>query len=223
MEDKYNSNLTRYVSPLVSVYLLTNIHMRPKKFTDEEILSQTRECLLKFGAGVSTQKIAAALGMSQANLFKRFGTKSNLIRRALIHRVSNHSIFLLLQKEPTQEAIPQQLHTLCDALLKFYEDLVPTVMMMRSMGFDIVSEKTCDADHPAVLMRKLLTEWFLCLHKQSRIRAISVESIALSVLGAMQHRAFRKHIIGDAMLQSNDQFIHSIVEVFWRGISPGES
>ena len=197
--------------------------MRPKKFTDEEILSKTRDCLLKFGAGVSTQKIAAALGMSQANLFKRFGTKSNLIRRALIYPVSNHLIFSLLQEKPSLQTVPKQLYTLCVSLLKFYEDLVPTLMMMQSVGIPIESEPICGVEHPAILMRKRLTEWFSCLHKQSLIRSISVESIALAVLGAMQHRAFRKHIIGDTMLQSDEQFIHSIVEVFWRGISPGES
>ena len=57
--------------------------MRPKKISDEDILEVARQCLMEQGSGVSTQFIADRLGVSQATLFKRFGTKLKLLQAAL--------------------------------------------------------------------------------------------------------------------------------------------
>ena len=57
--------------------------MRPRKISDEDILDVARECLLEQGVNVSTQVIAKRLGVSQATLFKRFGTKVKLLQMAL--------------------------------------------------------------------------------------------------------------------------------------------
>ena len=67
--------------------------MRPKKITDIDILSCTRNCILRFGVSVSTQTIADELGVSQATLFKRFGTKDALIQKALLQPIVEHRIF----------------------------------------------------------------------------------------------------------------------------------
>ena len=52
--------------------------MRPRQFTDEDILTATQACILELGPSVSTTVIAGRVGMSQAALFKRFGTKEKL-------------------------------------------------------------------------------------------------------------------------------------------------
>ena len=62
------------------------------------------------------------------------------------------------------------------------------------------------------------------LQEENRIRPISAESFALALLGAIQHRAFRRHILHDqTMTNSDDAFVSSVVDLFWRGISQGES
>ena len=58
--------------------------VRPRQFTDEQILASARKSLLEHGPGVSTAKIAKAVGMSQAALFKRFGSKEDLLIAALM-------------------------------------------------------------------------------------------------------------------------------------------
>ena len=46
--------------------------MRPRQFSDDELLQTARRCFLEHGPGVSTGLIAEELGVSQAALFKRF-------------------------------------------------------------------------------------------------------------------------------------------------------
>ena len=58
--------------------------MRPKKVSDEYILQTVRRCLVEQGGSVSTQFIADQVGVSQATLFKRFGSKSNLLQSAIL-------------------------------------------------------------------------------------------------------------------------------------------
>ena len=52
--------------------------MRPKKVSDEDILQTVRRCLVEQGGSVSTQFIADQVGVSQATLFKRFGSKQSV-------------------------------------------------------------------------------------------------------------------------------------------------
>jgi AcrR family transcriptional regulator len=56
---------------------------RSKTISDDEVLSRAREVLVKQGAAVSTSEIAKHVGLSQATLFQRFGSKNKLLARAL--------------------------------------------------------------------------------------------------------------------------------------------
>ena len=56
---------------------------RPRQVSDEDILTAAKEILLEHGAKASTTAIAKAVGLSQAALFKRFGTKLDLVKAAL--------------------------------------------------------------------------------------------------------------------------------------------
>ena len=98
--------------PLVSVHALTfggKVLARPRRFTDEEILATTQSCILEHGPGVSTLMIAEKIGLSQAALFKRFGTKEQLIVRSLQQPMQPNPIARILSQGPTDAPIPDQL------------------------------------------------------------------------------------------------------------------
>lgn len=197
--------------------------MRPKKITDTDMLRCTRDCILRFGVSVSTQTIADELGVSQATLFKRFGTKDTLIQKALLQPIVEHRIFDDLQSLSTQKNVVSGLSSLCFSLLSFFEDTLPSIMMLRSTGCDVPSILR-SKNAPPMVMRRKLTEWFDRLQQTGHIRQTSSENLALAMIGAVQHRAFRLHILLESNLaDDNEQFVSSIVDVFWQGISPGKS
>jgi AcrR family transcriptional regulator len=197
--------------------------MRPQKTSDSKMLETTLRCILKHGISVSTQVIANELGVSQATLFKRFGTKEALVHKALLQPISEHSIFIYLAKSPTKESVVTQLQSMSMALLHFFEDMLPCIMMLRSGGCDLPQIMKGE-DTPPILMRRLLTKWVEALQEENRIRQISAEAFALALFGAIQHRAMRRHILHDqTMTNSDEEFVVRVVDLFWHGISQGES
>ena len=197
--------------------------MRPKKTSDLEILTIARRCVMQFGIGVSTQIIAKEIGVSQATLFKRFGTKEALLQRALLHPILSHSIFRLLEEAPKGISVMEQLHALSFALLRFFEEMLPNMMMLRSGGCDLF-QLFQGSDTPPHIMRQKLTVWIQELQSRSKIRNIDAETFALALLGSIQHRAFRRHLFNDhSMNNSDEDYISQMVDLFWFGISKGET
>ena len=197
--------------------------MRPKKTTDLELLTAVYHCLVRHGITASTQLIANEVGVSQATLFKRFGTKENLIQKTLITPIVGHQIFTRLKQLPTKVSPVIQIEEISKALFLFFEETVPCVMLLRSGGFNLPSMMQ-GKNTPPIMMRTLLTTWVEKLQSIHEIRLIPAESIALALLGAIQHRAMRKHILHDTMMtRSDEEYLSSIVEIFWTGISKGES
>ena len=199
------------------------ITMRPQKTSDEEMLIATRRCIMQHGISVSTQVIAKEIGVSQATLFKRFGTKEALLQKALLQPIVSHSIFQVLEQEPTLDTVVDQMKELSLALLRFFDEMLPNLMMLRSSGFDLPSLMKGD-DTPPILIRKKLMLWIEALQKQQKIRAVSSEAFALALLGSIQHRVFRRHIIHDhSLISSDEEYITKMVDLFWLGIATGDS
>ena len=195
------------------------IYMRPKKYSDEDLLSLTRTCLLREGGHISTQVIADELGVSQAMLFKRFGTKNKLLCSALSPSNRIRSLLAVLAAEPSSDPVLKQLSERCRVVLEFYNFMVPGWTILHALGLKTTNH--CNEERPPVQARKAMTKWVAALQQRGRIRTCYAESTALALIGSMQHRAFRRHILNDLTMQESDSnFIQSTVELFWLGLMP---
>lgn len=56
---------------------------RTKRVSDEEVLARARDVFLARGYTASTREVADAVGLSQATLFQRFGSKDDLFVAAI--------------------------------------------------------------------------------------------------------------------------------------------
>ena len=196
--------------------------MRPKKISDQDILDVVRTCLIEQGGTVSTQYIADQLGVSQATLFKRFGSKSNLLKTAILlppKAKKAREMMERLKAGPTDEPVRFQMERLCLQMLRFYDDVLPCFANLHASGFRF--DTSLPEDAPPILARKNLTRWVHTLQKQGRIRDdVHPESIALTLLGTMQHRPLRVHLMRDNQLtQTDEEYVASIVEVLWQGLT----
>ena len=199
--------------------------MRPKKVSDEDILQVVRRCMIEQGGSVSTQYIADQVGISQATLFKRFGSKTNLLQTAILlpSKTSKaRDMMKVLAKGPTDEPVREQLEQLCLRLLKFFDDVLPSFASLHASGLTFTEPLPDNA--PPVQARKFLTNWISRLQEQGRIRnGVHPESIALTLIGAMQHRPIRIHLLRDTTLtQTDEEYVSSMVEVLWQGLSPSQ-
>jgi AcrR family transcriptional regulator len=196
--------------------------MRPKKFSDKDILDVVRTCIIEQGATVSTQYIADQLGVSQATLFKRFGSKSNMLKTAtLLPSTAGKAREMMerLKAGPTDEPVRFQMERMCLQMLRFYDEVLPCFASLHASGLRFDSPLPDDA--PPILARKNLTRWVAILQEQGRVRSdVHPESIALTLIGTMQHRPFRVHLIRDNQLtQTDEEYVASIVEVLWHGLA----
>jgi len=178
--------------------------------------------MISEGGSVSTQYIADQLGVSQATLFKRFGSKSKLLQSAILlpSKTSKAKEMLdILQQGPTEEPVRIQLQRLCMRMLRFFDDVLPCFASLHAAGLRF--EGALPENAPPILARQYLTTWVETLQQQGRIRTHAhPESIALTIIGAMQHRPLRIHLIRDNhMTQTDEEYVSSIVEVLWHGLS----
>ena len=186
--------------------------MRPKKISDEDILEVARKCLMEKGPSVSTQVIADQLGVSQATLFKRFGTRLKLLQAALAVPIKAMVMLKRIERAPTQEPAREQLLRLSIELLAFFDEMIPYWATLHSAGIVLLRE---GQETPPIRARRGLTEWFSHFQKRGAIRQdVDPEAIALALIGALQHRPFRTHIIKDTLLeQSEQEYVEAIVDV----------
>lgn len=143
----------------------------------------------------STSTIAERLGLSQAALFKRFGTKAELIHRAL--GVENGPPWIAaLAHGPDERPISVQLLAIGGEIEAFFHYLVPRLSALRALGVDGAAMLHRCAAPPPVIGHQALTAWFARAQAAGRVRAQGCDpaSLATVFLGSFQGRAFWKHL-----------------------------
>ena len=121
--------------------------MRPKTISDEDILRIAMECVLEEGPSVSTTIIAERIGVSQATLFKRFGSKVELLRRALFMPLKVRKIFSKLREPEGKRAFDQMLY-IYQQMYSFFDEKVPCWSMLHSAGIKMRKGPLEDSDPP---------------------------------------------------------------------------
>jgi AcrR family transcriptional regulator len=192
---------------------------RPRKFTDKVLLEVARRCLLEHGPSVSTTVIADEIGISQAALFKRFGTKEKLIIAALCQLPADYPMLEVLKRGPGPEPIRDQLIELGTFLVALFRQIVPCFSVMAAAGVD--SQILSRPDSPPVLGREAWTSWFEIAQAQGRVRPLDASVTAVAFIGFLQARPFREHIIGDMGLTCTDgEYVTQIVDLLLTGMLP---
>ncbi len=193
--------------------------MRPRQFTDQDLLETARRCFLEHGPAVSTSVIAAQLGVSQAALFKRCGTKQELMLAAL--RPPDCPTWIeAVASGPDERPAVEQLRELVERIDRFFEQMMPAIHLLRAAGIDPMTVMQGFDVPPPTLAHRTLTAWFSRLHEQGRARIPHPQSAALAFLGAIHSRRMLQHLLGDHGPQTEPEYLDNVVDLFWNGISP---
>jgi AcrR family transcriptional regulator len=193
--------------------------MRPRQFTDEELYDVTRRCILEHGPAVSIGTIAAALNVSSAALFHRFGSKAQLLRHALRIDIDDELGWVRRVEEgPDARPVAEQLAEIAHAMDDFFRRMMPTFLMLRASG--LCPRDLFDPDTPAPPIRAIraLTNWIARLHEQARVHAPQPQAIALAFFGGLQSRHAMRHAIGEHYPDGGPHYIDTFVSVFSAGL-----
>lgn len=196
--------------------------MRPRSFSDEELLEVARKMFLDSGPGVSTTRIAEALGVSQAALFKRFSTKKQLMFRALMPN-GEPSWITRIAEGPDDRPVPEQLRELVSEMDLFFSLMMPALSCIRAAGLGPEEMlRSCPGELPPVLAHRALTGFFATLHEQGRANVPYPKAAATALFGAIHGRHSLNHMLGDRAPDIGEDYSDHMVELFWAGMQPGQ-
>jgi len=201
---------------------------RPRLNSDAEILAIARACFFEEGPAVSTMLIAERVGVSQGALFKRFGTKEQLLLAAL-EPPNMDGLMTLLRAGPDDTDLQPQLRVIAEEVATSLEILAPGLSVLRCGGYSTerVFEEKGERGPPQV--RRELAGWLRRAQEQGRICDGDPETMGMILLGALHIRPYIGYLQhGSAALPEQrhqrlperDEYLDLVVQIFCEGSTP---
>ncbi len=196
---------------------------RPRLVSDERILTVARDCFKLHGPAVAISCIAKELGVSEAALFKRFGSKDRLMIAAL--KPPDRPPFLdLLEAGPDDRTLRIQLLEIARAVSGYLTEAVPCISVLRATGMapaDLAGQYEVP---PPIRTHEALAAWFRRAKRLGLVVHGSPRSMALAFLGALHLRAFMAHIAGDRFPDVvAATYPRDLVDLYCRGLEDQEA
>jgi AcrR family transcriptional regulator len=207
---------------------------RPPKITTEEIIAVARQVFLEQGAGASTLLIAERAGISEAAIFKRFGTKQALFL-ASMGISDNHSWINVLSQGTPTPAIRADLIEICSQILEFYQEVMPRVMMMMNQGKTSFPPPMLEP--PPIRDTQLLAGYLDRAIKKGYIKSCSAITVAHAIIGGINSYVIMQNMSklpfpatsllksqsitsGVSIAMKPELFIPNLIDTIWAGIDP---
>jgi AcrR family transcriptional regulator len=198
---------------------------RPPKITTEAILTAARQVFLAQGVGASTVEIAAIAGISEASIFKRFGTKQALFLAAMGAETPKW-VKELPHQVPTT-AIKTELTDISTQMLDFYRVVLPRVMMM--MAQNNMPHPPMMVPPPPIRDTYLLAGFIDLAIAAKHLRSCDAVTIANIIVGSIVNYVISSNVPKNLPAPlpfpvppsiPPDRFIHNLIETLWHGIAP---
>ena len=196
--------------------------MRPKVISDEDLLAIARDCVLDEGPAVSTVRIAERAGVSQATLFKRFGSKRALMEKAL--GINEDREWLpRLESGPNEGALKPQLLELAMDISRFYAAHLPRFLSWRASQAAHVDDwmsayGASGESAPPQRALDALTAWFEAGQARGELGPFAARTMAIVFLSGCQGPAMRHYCVGEAFELT--EYIPTFIDGLWAGMKP---
>lgn len=187
---------------------------RPR-VTDAELLDAARSVFLELGVEATTAAVAARAGVSEALVFKRFGTKEALFERAM----TGVRPRWLADLEDEGLPFPDQLERIGIGLIETMRAEMPRSMLKWSRN-PAAMHHSATGPGP-VAGTKLLAAWFERQMDAGRVRRSDPEILARVFSGAIVAHAMGEMTgLSEQMPIATTTFVRGLVDALWRGARP---
>lgn len=190
---------------------------RPRQVTDEQIIEGARECFLAMGPAVSTTVIAKRVGLSQAALFKRFGTKDDLMLAALSPRPDTALLSRIAEGPTDDVSVQDALGILIRDMSGHIRKMMPCVAALRASGVPPQRILAQYEEPPPLAVHRAVVQWLEQARHRGRIREVDPAAMAFALMGALHVRSFLSHVLRTDF-GAVDSYLDDLVELFWRGL-----
>lgn len=166
---------------------------RPRRISDEEILSGVRRAVLQLGPHVSMDIVAEQLGVTAPALFRRFGSRTGLLLAAL--RPEASPPFLTeVERGPDDRPIGEQLVELFTHMGRHMLGSLPCLTALRESGIPLDTLLKDDDDPPPLRAVRALSGWLQRAARAGLIADVDPDGVAMAMLGAVQAPIFLRHL-----------------------------
>jgi AcrR family transcriptional regulator len=194
---------------------------RPRQVSDEEIIEAARACILEFGPGVSTAKIAERVDVSAQALLKRFGGKDNLVLAALRPLVRPEWAAHLPDGDD-ERALVEQLRDVAEVGSEFFHELVHAILAMK-WSVASASQALKDHQNPPMMVVQTIAAWLESLHERGLIRCVDFQACALAFLGSLQVRGILENALGEAPIaETHREYVDTIARMYASILAPDD-
>jgi AcrR family transcriptional regulator len=170
--------------------------------SDEQLEAAAREVFLELGPAAPVADVARRLGVTQAALFHRLGSKEALMLKALCPGAP-HALAAFGQTPRTDVTAHQQLAPTLKALLDFLRQAIPGLVILRGAG--IALEKALPpGPPPPIAMRAALASFLSMAAEKGLVVLDDAAASADAVLGALEARVLNEYLGGRSFVEPDD-------------------
>jgi AcrR family transcriptional regulator len=190
---------------------------RPRLITDEALLVIAREEFLKDGSRASTAIIAERAGLSEAAIFKRFGSKANLLElsiRDCMRADFSHTLPAIITE--------RSLVTVATKLHEHFERIVPMMLMVMMHMKGERPEELRGPNPGPIRGARMFTKYFRAQIQAGHLREVNPTVLAHSFTGTVWHLAFMRNAL-DEEARPNiapGTFLRDYISLLWPGLKP---
>jgi len=195
---------------------------RPRLIETQEILEAARDTFLGEGATATTGAIARRAGISEATIFKRFRTKTDLFFAAMgFPEFDARRTIADLKGEVSAD---QELEAISLRFLEYLNQMVPVLArLLAHPGLDAAELAERFPEMPARALVEAIAEYVESEQREGRIGSCEPHSVAIAIFGILHNFALLEHIgLSPKSDLSRRTLVHSFIELLWNGIKPEE-
>lgn len=192
---------------------------RTKRISDEELLALARAAFVEQGLRASTREIARRAGVSEAVLFQRFGTKTELFLAAMVP--PGLGVAGLLPEHAERCTGEESIRHLVLTLTEYFRRAAPVlVQLIAHEEFRFEEFAAAHPGHPLVTLRPELMAAVSWLKAERKIgTAVDVSGAALAIFAATYSIALFERM-GAHGGRMPEMFIESMAHTLWAGLQP---
>ena len=187
------------------------------RIPDEALLDAARDVLMRDGVGATTAAVAEHAGVSEALLFKRFGSKEALVQAAMA--AERPAWMAIVDAAEGAGDLRGHLEAVGIGMIESLRQEMPRAMMLwsKSPGEHFAGP----GDPPPVAGMKRLSTWFEREMRLGRMRRTDPEILARVFSGAIVAYAMSEMTgLAVHMPLASTTFVRGLVDALWFGASP---
>ncbi|AFZ33475.1 MULTISPECIES: TetR/AcrR family transcriptional regulator [Cyanophyceae] len=190
---------------------------RNKTITDEEILAVARSLFIKEGAKASTRTLAKMVGISEAVIFQRFGTKEELFFAAMV--LPEAQLEVMFNVQPGKKQVTTNLKLISLQIVSYFREVMPVFLSLISHPSFNMQTFLQHHTMPAMQIGNELTEYLTAELNLGRIYTDNA-AVTATVLLSHLHNLVLSETIGAHQPIDTDRAISDAIAVLWNGLAP---